>query len=232
MQRHIAMPTFLTISRLCLLPVAALAVLLRWGDGMAVAAAATAVAGVTDALDGYLARRSGKTTAAGAQLDLAADKLFVTTMLLVLAAKGAIPWWVMGTVVAREAAVSAIRLVHFRGRVAPGSDIWGKMKMAASIVAIAGVLLQQDLEQGGLLASVPGQAQLSALLGLAPWTMLLAVALTLASGLNYLVSYLGLLPGGRTLLPHGGAWQAGSECVRKAAYSRRTAADRGIAGSR
>ncbi|MDO8749657.1 MAG: CDP-alcohol phosphatidyltransferase family protein [Dehalococcoidia bacterium] len=199
------MACWITASRLVLLPVAVLPLALGWSHGLLIAASICSLAGATDAVDGYVARRLGCVTAVGAWLDLLSDKLFVSVMIGLLAWLGVVPFWVPGIVIFREVTVSLVRLIQFRGR-PPASDVWGKAKMAASMVAIVGLLLRLDMQQGGLLARASTHVALSPLLNLAPWAMYLAVGLTVLSGLNYLLSY-----GGRARM----GWQklsTGLEC--------------------
>lgn len=60
------------------------------------------IAGVTDFLDGYLARRLHQTSRIGALLDPLVDRLYIAATLVVLAATSVIPWWLVGLLVARE----------------------------------------------------------------------------------------------------------------------------------
>lgn len=193
---------WITASRLALLPGALLPLSLGWRNGWLIAASICALAGASDAVDGYIARRRRCVTPLGAWLDLASDKLFVSAMMSFLVWLGVIPLWVLIVVVVREVVISVVRLVRFRGRLL-ASDVLGKVKMAAYVVAIVGTLLRQDLQQGGVLATSSTLAPLSPLLGLAPWIMYLAVALTVLSGVKYLLSYGVLVPVHKALFRQG-----------------------------
>lgn len=195
---------WITVSRLALLPLVLLAVPLGGSHGLLAGASLCAFAGMTDAVDGYVARRLGCVTHLGGQLDLIVDKLFVSAMVVFLAWLGAIPFWVPAAIVLREVAVSLARLSKFRHH-PPASDAWGKAKMATSLVAIVGLLLRHDLHQGGLLAKASSYVPLASVLELAPWIMGLAVALTVLSGANYLLSYGIPVPGGKAFLPWSNA---------------------------
>lgn len=61
-----------------------------------------ATAGLSDMLDGWYARRFGKETATGALLDPLSDKFFVAAMVLTLLLRGALPWWAVPVLAARE----------------------------------------------------------------------------------------------------------------------------------
>ena len=61
-----------------------------------------AVAGLTDFLDGYLARKLNQTTKLGKLLDPVADRLYIFSTLLALSVTGHIPWWLATVVIARD----------------------------------------------------------------------------------------------------------------------------------
>ncbi|HVT46400.1 MAG TPA: CDP-alcohol phosphatidyltransferase family protein [Vicinamibacterales bacterium] len=97
----------LTLVRLILVPVFALFMLYRL-PGWALVT--FAVAGVTDAFDGMIARRTGQQTALGAWLDPMADKLLVATMFVVLTIPGLgqtvrMPLWLTVLVLSRDIAI-------------------------------------------------------------------------------------------------------------------------------
>jgi cardiolipin synthase (CMP-forming) len=74
-----------------------------------------AVAGLTDWLDGKLARMLNQTSRLGQLLDPAADRLYIAATVIALAVRGIIPWWLLGALVAREAFV-ALSLLILRRR--------------------------------------------------------------------------------------------------------------------
>ena len=182
---------WVTLSRLALLPVALLPVYLQWPHGWSVAACACAVAGLSDSLDGYLARRIKCVSDVGSLLDLLADKIFVVVMLIVLASHNAIPYWMPAIVILREIIISLMRLRRLFGNRPISADRWGKAKTVITMVAVTGLLLRQDFYVHGpvILTSIP--VSISPILELAWWAMLLAMALTVFSGANYFVNYLG-----------------------------------------
>jgi cardiolipin synthase len=61
-----------------------------------------AVAGLTDFLDGFLARKLNQTTKLGKMLDPVADRLYIFATLLALSATGYVPWWLAGLVILRD----------------------------------------------------------------------------------------------------------------------------------
>jgi cardiolipin synthase (CMP-forming) len=97
MMRHL--PNLLSALRLALAPFAAWAVL---RDHDTAALAAFAVAGVSDLLDGYIARKYGFTSLFGARLDPIADKLLMLFCFVALLQIGAVPFWLVVLVLARD----------------------------------------------------------------------------------------------------------------------------------
>ena len=93
------LPNGLTLLRL-LLAVPLGVLILRQEYGWALATGL--VAGLTDALDGFFARRLGVFSRFGAALDPVADKTLITVMFLSFASVGLIPWWLALTVIARD----------------------------------------------------------------------------------------------------------------------------------
>ncbi len=92
-------PNVISVLRLALVPVTLVALL---NGAYAAALLAFAVAGVSDALDGYLARRLGQETAFGRLIDPAADKLLLVGTTLVLGWLGLLPVWLVALIVGRD----------------------------------------------------------------------------------------------------------------------------------
>lgn len=103
------------------------------------------VAAVTDALDGWIARRFGMTTPLGAFLDPVADKLMVSAALIVLLAFGRVDMLVALIIIGREITVSALR--EWMARVGESGKVkvnwFGKIKAIAQMVSIP-MLLYYD----------------------------------------------------------------------------------------
>lgn len=182
-------PCWISISRLVLLPLALWSASDPWPMGWLIAAKTCAVAALTDVLDGYVARRTGSGNPLSSSLDLLADKLFVAAMTAFLAIQGAVPFWVPAIIIAREVIVSLLRIGRYRAGLAFSPNWLGKAKMAASMGAMVLVLLREDVLRNGAspLSRIPGLSQL--IVEVAWWSVILAVALTLVSGLGYLVAY-------------------------------------------
>ncbi|MBV9383524.1 MAG: CDP-alcohol phosphatidyltransferase family protein [Streptosporangiaceae bacterium] len=79
----------------------------RTATGDWIAAAILAAAGISDWLDGKLARMLNQTSRLGQVLDPAADRLYIAATLIGLAIRAIIPWWLVGLLAAREVLVGA-----------------------------------------------------------------------------------------------------------------------------
>ena len=92
-------PNFLSFLRIALVPVFLWLLL----EEMFVSAITVlAIAGLTDFLDGYLARKLNQTTKLGKMLDPVADRLYIFATLLALSATEVVPWWLAGLVILRD----------------------------------------------------------------------------------------------------------------------------------
>ncbi|HZO63045.1 MAG TPA: CDP-diacylglycerol--glycerol-3-phosphate 3-phosphatidyltransferase [Gaiellaceae bacterium] len=124
----------------------------------------------TDQIDGWLARRQGRTTPLGSLLDPVADKVLVLAAMIVLVGEDAFPAWMVAAIVARELLVSGLRLAAVeRGIVLQARDL-GKLKTWSQAVAAA---------LGGFAAAGAWSTSV------AWWGLLVAVGLTWISGLDY-----------------------------------------------
>ncbi|MBI5191012.1 MAG: CDP-alcohol phosphatidyltransferase family protein [Nitrospirae bacterium] len=113
MQYKLNVPNAITIFRILLVPVF-LALMVAGEYGWALAA--FAVAGVSDAVDGAVARMTGDITEFGAALDPIADKTLALAAFVSLTALGAVPPWFTAIVVLRDAVIVAGNFaIHFKG---------------------------------------------------------------------------------------------------------------------
>ena len=138
------LPNLLTMLRIVLVPVFALAYLAPGGALYLYAGVLFALAAFTDWLDGFLARRLGQTTRFGAFLDPVADKLIVVTALILLIGQHANLWLTLPgiVIISREIFISSLREwmaeVNRRGLVAVTRI--SKVKTTLQMVAIAVLL--------------------------------------------------------------------------------------------
>ncbi len=103
------------------------------------AAGVYAAAAITDSLDGWLARARGQVTVAGAFLDPLADKLLVAAALVSLLQVGDIPAWIVMVIMAREFAVTGLRLVAASEDLIIPASRFGKAKTLSQNLAIVAV---------------------------------------------------------------------------------------------
>jgi cardiolipin synthase len=101
--RVLTLPNGLSLLRLLLVPVFFWLVLDQF-DGWALTV--LAVSGISDYLDGKLARRWGQVSRMGQLLDPAADRLYIVSTLLGLALRDVVPWWLVIVLVGRDALMS------------------------------------------------------------------------------------------------------------------------------
>jgi len=140
---RLSLPNILTWGRILLIPL--LIVVFYIPDGMLAssgknltAALIFTLAAITDWLDGYLARRFNQTTRFGAFLDPVADKLMVTTALVILVWLDRVGIFVAAIIIGRELAISALRewmAIIGESRGVAVSYI-GKLKTGAQMIAI------------------------------------------------------------------------------------------------
>ncbi|HEX7287889.1 MAG TPA: CDP-alcohol phosphatidyltransferase family protein [Candidatus Angelobacter sp.] len=167
-------PNMLTLLRLIFVPFTVIAVLQRrW----MVALVIFVIAGISDGLDGLLARLLKQKTVLGQYLDPIADKLLLSTMFLVLSFMHQIPWVVTVLVFSRDIMIMIVcTLLYATGAMTRFKPSWfGKANTVAQIATVPVVLLHQifpDQRWLGLLRQFGFNA---------------TMVLTVVSGVHYLV---------------------------------------------
>ncbi len=136
------LPNSISLFRVLMVPVLMVFLLVDVPGGDIVALFVFLVAAASDFLDGYLARRSHQTTVLGAFLDPLADKLLVIAALVSLVGLGDLSAWVAMVVIARELAVSGLRMVAASQSVVISASRWGKIKTASQMLAIAALIVE------------------------------------------------------------------------------------------
>lgn len=135
-------PNLLTLARICLAPFLVSAILEnRFELGFYLFLAA----GLTDALDGLLARVLKQRTVLGEYLDPVADKLLLSTLFLVLMHKGLIPVRVTVLVFGRDVGILVVAAILYAavGRREFSPSLFGKANTCVQVAAVAAVLLNQ-----------------------------------------------------------------------------------------
>lgn len=175
------LPNILTLARIGMIPLMGLVFYVPEGWAGPVSALIFALAGVTDWLDGYLARRLGQESPFGAFLDPVADKLIVAVALVMLVDKDPSPggnlWLSLAAmvIIGREIAISALRewMAELGKRAAVAVSWVGKVKTTVQMIAIFLLLYREPLF--GLPTYIMGL-----------WAIYVAAALTLWSMVQYL----------------------------------------------
>ena len=129
-------PNVLTVLRILLVPVLVVALLAETTDGDLLAAIVFALASLTDAIDGYLARSRDSITTFGKLMDPVADKLLIIAALLALVSLDRLAAWVAMVIIAREFAVTVTRLPRRQQGVVIAANWWGKAKTIVQVAAI------------------------------------------------------------------------------------------------
>jgi CDP-diacylglycerol---glycerol-3-phosphate 3-phosphatidyltransferase len=165
-------PNALTLVRILLVPVLVVALLQATPHGSWVAAAVFAVAALTDTLDGYLARSRRSVTTFGKVMDPIADKLLIAAALISLVSLNRVEPWVAMVIIAREFAVSGLRVAAGQQGVVIPASLLGKVKTITQVAAVLALIAAHDT----------GDWWVQVLL-------YLAVTATLASGADYFLNF-------------------------------------------
>ena len=143
------LPNILTWLRIAAIPLVVLAFYLPYPWSSPAAGLIFAAAGVTDTLDGYLARRLGQTSRLGAFLDPVADKLIVAVALVLIVSRD--QYWLVvltaAVIIGREIAISALRewMAEIGQRRKLAVSLMGKYKTIFQIVGLSMMLYRWDL---------------------------------------------------------------------------------------
>ena len=148
------LPNLLTLMRILLVPVVVVALLDATPSGSWLAAGVFALAAVTDGVDGYLARSRASITTFGKVMDPIADKLLIAAALISLVSLDRLAGWVAMVIIAREFAVSGLRVAAGQqGVVIPASPL-GKVKTIVQVGAVFVLIAVDDTGMGWVQALV------------------------------------------------------------------------------
>ncbi|MGD0941052.1 MAG: CDP-alcohol phosphatidyltransferase family protein [Terracidiphilus sp.] len=142
LNRYRTTPNLLTLLRICMAPFLVAAIL---EHRYAISLGLFVCAGLTDALDGLLARLLKQRTMLGQYLDPVADKLLLSTLFVVLMIQGLIPMRVTVLVFGRDVGILVVAALLYAatGRREFNPSIFGKANTLAQLAAVAAVLLHQ-----------------------------------------------------------------------------------------
>lgn len=139
----LTLPNALTLSRMLAIPFI-VGALLEGADR--IAAVLFVLASITDFLDGRLARRAGSSpTFIGRVLDPVTDRLLLSSVALVLAARGLLPGWAVAVLVGRDL-LTLVGSLAFRGKIRVSRV--GKVATALLMVAVIFVVMGQEILGG------------------------------------------------------------------------------------
>lgn len=158
-------PNKITFLRIILIPIFIILLYIKVRYIEYIAAFVFIMLALTDALDGYIARKRKEVTRLGKLIDPLADKLLISAALIFLIGRG-VPAWMAFVIIAREFAVTGLRLSALAKDVAIPASKWGKIKTITQIIAIVAVIINFPFNW---------------------YFMLVAVILTLVSGVDYFV---------------------------------------------
>ena len=171
------LPTNLTLLRIALIPLLAITFYLPWSYSNVACTCLFAIAGFTDWLDGYIARKMSLETAFGAFLDPVADKLMVAFVLVLIVQEQADASLAIASaiIIGREITIASLRewMAEVGQKAKVKVSVLGKWKTMVQMLAIGFLLYREDLF--GLPINLIGY-----------WLLYIAAFLTLWSMINYL----------------------------------------------
>jgi len=153
--RVVTLPNLLSLLRLLLIPVFLWLVLDLHQDLAALGV--LVVSGITDYLDGWLARRLGQLSRLGSLLDPVADRLYILAVVVALAIRDVVPWWVAVLLPLRDLLMwGLVPLLRTRGLTTLPVHFLGKAATFNLLYAFPLLFLGQGVGTGPLLARVFG----------------------------------------------------------------------------
>jgi CDP-diacylglycerol---glycerol-3-phosphate 3-phosphatidyltransferase len=177
MKRHL--PNFLTLGRLVLVPPIVVLLFFNGKFPSAVAAGIFLIASLTDFFDGFVARRLKAESSFGRFLDPIADKVLVTSALIMLIALGRVPAWIVMLIITREVGVSALRAITKTWDTTLQPSPIGKLKAVVQFAAIVPLILHYKYN-----FIIPINFHLIGMV-----LLYVALGLTLWSGIDYFVRF-------------------------------------------
>jgi len=178
------LPTYLTLLRIALIPILAIIFYLPWQYANLACVVIFVIAGFTDWLDGYLARKMAQETPFGAFLDPVADKLMVAFVLVLLVeTEGSLYLTIPAAIIiGREITIASLRewMAEIGQKAKVKVSQLGKWKTTAQMAAITLLLYGDDF------AGLPIRT-------LGYWLIYIAAILTLWSMVNYLAAAIATL---------------------------------------
>jgi len=143
------LPNQLTLSRLILTALIVIFVNFQFPGVNTLVLVLFAVAGFTDFFDGRIARKNKIITNFGILMDPLADKVLTCSIFIIFVEMQVIPAWMCAIIVARELAITGLRLLAAPKGIVLAADKYGKMKTILQITAIASVFTTRAYPEWG-----------------------------------------------------------------------------------
>ena len=182
--RLVSLPNGLGLLRIAATAVIVALVLSPFPGGGLLAFVLFAAAGISDILDGRIARARGSVTRLGVFMDLTADKVLVAGVMIALVEVGLLATWLAALLIVREFVVQGVRAVAAASHLVMPARRLGKGKTFATLAGIGFLLMSYDAATAGPLSRVAGSQQ--ALAGVGFWLMVVALVLSALSAALYL----------------------------------------------
>lgn len=163
-------PNALTIIRFLLVPIFIYSFYYQNQNNYIIPLLIFLLAGITDILDGYIARKYNLVTKWGKLLDPLADKSIQVSALIVLTHKGIIPLWVVLVVMAKELFLIAGSALLYRKKIVAQANWYGKLATVMFYIAIVDIIFTRSV--------------------LGMYLLVLAVTSTLYAAIRYTLAYL------------------------------------------
>jgi len=160
------LPNKISLLRIALIPLFIIILFLDIPYRREIAAVVFILLALTDTLDGYIARRRNEKTELGGFIDPLADKLLVSAALIFLIGHG-VEAWMAFVIIAREFAVTGLRILAAAKKVNIHASSLGKLKTISQVIGVIAVLMN---------------------LSLAWWLMLIATIFTIISAIDYFMA--------------------------------------------
>src|SRR5580658_8887890 len=149
-------PNKLTISRFVLTVAFLLVMFTNVPHFETIALLLFSAASLTDYFDGKIARRDNLITNFGILMDPLADKILVCSAFIAFVGRGWLPAWMVVIVVARELAITGLRLLAASKNLVLAAERFGKHKTISQIVAIISVLVLKSYQEWGPIGAIFG----------------------------------------------------------------------------
>ena len=168
------LPNKLTIARMCMVPLFMIALMMNTPASRLIATVIFALASLTDMLDGQIARKYNMVTNFGKLMDPLADKVLTTAAMICLVELGDLAAWIAVVIIFREYLITGLRSVAASENIVVAANIWGKVKTVCQMIALMLLMVKpQIIDLCGI--------------NIGLWLMYVAVALTIYSGLDYVL---------------------------------------------